>query len=176
MTAESDAARARKSLDPRVPCAGRGEWPDGGLYTTTTTTWGIHYTSASGVKLNVKSNRPGIRFEGTLGWIGTQGWTGAPEAEPESILQSEIGPKETHLYTAPDEHRNFPDCVKSRQPCYAPAEVGHRTLTTAHLGNITMKLGRKLTWNPDTERFVGDDSANAMLARPRRAPWKLPKV
>ena len=34
----------------------------------------------------------------------------------------------------------------------------------------------KLKWNPDKERFVDYDSANAMLSRPRRAPWKLPKV
>jgi Oxidoreductase family, C-terminal alpha/beta domain len=37
-----------------------------------------------------------------------------------------------------------------------------------------MKLGRKLKWNPAREKFVGDDSANAMLSRPMRAPWKLP--
>ncbi len=66
--------------------------------------------------------------------------------------------------------------MKSRKPCYAPAEVGHRTITIAHLGNIAMKLGRKLRWNPDEERFVGDDSANAMRSRPMRAPWELPRV
>jgi predicted dehydrogenase len=156
-----------------VSVEGTGEWPDDGLYNTAMT-WDIQYTYANGVKLNVKSNRPGIRFEGTKGWIGTQGWTGAPEAEPESILESQIGPKETHLYTAPDEHRNFLDCVKSRQPCYAPAEVGHRTITIAHLGNIAMKLGRKLKWDPKKERFVDDDSANALLSHKMRAPWKLP--
>jgi hypothetical protein len=156
-----------------VEVQGTGDWTVDGIYNTAMT-WDLHYTYANGVQLHVKSNRPGIRFEGTEGWIGTQGWTGAPEAEPESILQSEIGPNETRLYTAPDEHRNFLDCVKSRKPCYAPAETGHRTITIAHMGNIAMKLGCKLRWNPDTERFVGDDSANAMLSRTMRAPWKLP--
>ena len=38
------------------------------------------------------------------------------------------------------------------------------------------KAGRKLKWNPAQERFIGDDTANAMLDRKRRDPWQLPKV
>jgi hypothetical protein len=36
---------------------------------------------------------------------------------------------------------------------------------------IAMKLGRKLTWNPRKEVFVGDDQANGMLSRPQRKPY-----
>jgi hypothetical protein len=74
------------------------------------------------------------------------------------------------------EHRNFIDCVKSRQPCYAPAETGHRTITIPHLGNIAMLLGRKLRWNPDAERFVDDAEADAMLSRKQREPWTIANV
>ena len=74
--------------------------------------------------------------------IWNEGWAQPPKAEPASILESEIKPNEQHLYTAPNEHRNFLDCVKSRKPCYAPFEVGHRTITIAHIGNIAMLLGR----------------------------------
>jgi hypothetical protein len=42
--------------------------------------------------------------------------------------------------------------------------------------NITRELGRKLKWNPDAEQFVGDDDANALLDRPRRAEFELPDV
>jgi hypothetical protein len=34
-----------------------------------------------------------------------------------------------------------------------------------------MKLGRKLNWDPDKEKFVGDDEANSLLSRPQRAPY-----
>lgn len=39
-----------------------------------------------------------------------------------------------------------------------------------HLCNIAMKLGRKLTWNPVAENFVGDEQANAMVCREQREP------
>ncbi|MBP8132398.1 MAG: gfo/Idh/MocA family oxidoreductase, partial [Candidatus Hydrogenedentes bacterium] len=56
---------------------------------------------------------------------------------------------------------------------YAPAETGHRTATLGHIGNIALLLGRKLRWDPDRERFLDDDTANRMLSRPMRSPWRL---
>jgi hypothetical protein len=73
----------------------------------------------------------------------------------------------------PDHVRNFLDCVKSRREPIAPVELGHRTASVCHLGNIAIRLMRKLRWDPQQERFAGDDEANAMLARPMRAPWHL---
>lgn len=155
-----------------VEIEGSGEFPKEGLYNTATK-FEVHCTYANGVKLDVVSNQPGIRFEGSEGWIGNSGWATPLQAEPKSILDSAIGPNETRLYTAENEHRNFLDCVKSRQPCYAPAETGHRTITIAHLGHIAMKLGRKLKWDPRQERVAGDDGANALLSRAMRKPWAL---
>jgi hypothetical protein len=66
--------------------------------------------------------------------------------------------------------------VKSRKPCYAPAETGHRTITIAHIGNIAIQLGRKLHWNPQQEKFSDDAEANAMLARKQREPWTIANV
>jgi len=156
-----------------VEVEGKGEFPPRDHLFNTATKFDIHCTYANGVKLNIVSNKPGLRFEGTEGWIGNSGWSAPLEAEPKSLLDSVIGPNETHLYTAPNEHRNFLDCVKSRQPCYAPAETGHRTITIAHIGNIAMMLGRKLKWNPEQERFVGDEEANRRLSRTMRTPWHL---
>jgi predicted dehydrogenase len=155
-----------------VEIEGSGEFPKEGLYNTATK-FEIHYTYANGVKLTVASNQPGVRFEGTEGWIGNSGWAAPLQAEPKSVLDSVIAPNETHLYTGQNEHRNFLDCVKSRKPCYAPAETGHRTITIAHLGNIAMKLGRKLKWDPQNERVVGDEATNALLSRSMRKPWRL---
>ncbi len=156
-----------------VEVSGDGEFPLDGLYNAATR-FRIECTYANGVRLIVASQEPGIRFEGTQGWIGNTGWRGELEAEPRSILEEEIGPGETHLYTCrAGEQRNFLDCIQSRKPCYAPAEIGHRTITIAHIGHISMMLGRKLRWNPATERFVGDEEANGLLSRPMREPWVL---
>jgi hypothetical protein len=72
-----------------------------------------------------------------------------------------------------DHHGNFLDCVKSRKTPLAPIEEAHRSATICHIGNLAMKLQRKLRWNPETEEFVDDAEANRMLARPMRSPYTL---
>jgi len=92
---------------------------------------------------------------------------------PESLKTTVIGPDEIHLYKSNDHHRNFIDCIKSRRPTAAPAEIGHRSTSICQLGNIAMRLGRKLNWDPTAERFTDSDEANQMLSRPMRSPWHL---
>ena len=53
----------------------------------------------------------------------------------------------------------------------APVETAHRSITIGHLGNIAMKLGQDLEWDPKKETFVGNEAANNMLTRPMREPW-----
>ena len=67
--------------------------------------------------------------------------------------------------------RNFLDCVKSRQQPIAGVEDGHRVAVACHLANLSLRLGRKLKWNADTEQIEGDPEANALLVRPYRKPW-----
>jgi hypothetical protein len=67
--------------------------------------------------------------------------------------------------------RNFVDCVKSRERPIADVEGGHRVTTTCHLANLSLRLGRKLRWDPEKEDFPGDAEASARLVRPYRKPW-----
>ena len=69
--------------------------------------------------------------------------------------------------------RNFIRCVKSRHDPVEPVEAGHRTASLCHLGNIAMKLHRKIRWDPEQEQIVGDDEAAKLLSRSLRAPWHL---
>ena len=62
--------------------------------------------------------------------------------------------------------RNFLDCVKSRQRPIADVEGGHQTTTACHLANLSLRLGRKLKWDPVKEEIAGDREAAAMLERP----------
>ena len=52
-------------------------------------------------------------------------------------------------------------------------ETAHRSISIAHLGNISLRLGRDLKWDPEKEQIVGDEEANRMLSRPMRSPWKI---
>jgi len=152
-----------------VEIRGKGEFPKTGLFTTALNAE-VEYTYASGVKMYL-SKGGGTRFEGTEGWIYVN--RGKLEAGPESLLTSVIGPDEIHLYQSNDHKQNFLDCIKSRKDPICTAEIGHRSSTVCHLGNIAMLLDRPLKWDPQAERFIDDDEANRMTWRPRRAPWNL---
>jgi predicted dehydrogenase len=150
---------------------GEGKLPRDGL-SNTATTFRFRCTFADGVVMEVWTGYPhSAKFEGTDGWV----YVGRDrnDAEPKSLLSSTIGPDEIHLYRSRDHHDNFLDCVRTRQPTIAPAEVAHRTASICHLANIAMRLGRKLKWDPAAERCVGDDEANRMLSRTMRSPWTL---
>lgn len=67
--------------------------------------------------------------------------------------------------------RNFLDCIKTRERPAADVEDAHRTATACHLANISLRLGRKVRWDPDREETVGDQEASAQLIRPYRRPW-----
>ncbi len=166
-----------------VEVEGEGKFPPRNMLFNTATEFDLRYRYANGVTLNVVAKGPGIRFEGSDGWISAIGWRGPLQASNPKILEAKI---EKPLYRPSEiigrtegkggEHRNFLDCVKSRRPCYAPAETGHRTISIAHIGNVAMLLKRKLQWDPAKERFVNDAEADAMLSRKQREPWALDNI
>lgn len=124
----------------------------------------------NGLKMIVSNKeRGGVTFEGSDGWVWAN--RGKHEASSEEIMNSVISNDEIHLYQSENHFRNFIDCVISRKEPIAPAEIAHRSITVAHLGNIAMKLEQDLEWDPVTEKFVHNDTANQMLHRQMRAPW-----
>ena len=126
----------------------------------------------NGVRLLISDKeRRGVTFEGSDGWVFAT--RGHHEASSDQIYNAELEANEVHLYKSENHHRNFIDCMQSRKQPVAPIETAHRSISIAHLGNIALRLGRDLKWNPDTERFVNDAEADGMLSRPMRAPWTL---
>jgi predicted dehydrogenase len=75
-------------------------------------------------------------------------------------------------YPSNNQRRNWIECVRSRKEPICPAEVGHRSATVCHLGNIGYQLRKKLKWDPAAERF-DDDEANKLIDQPMREPWKF---
>ncbi len=156
-----------------VEVEGKGTVNEGSIYSTFLN-YELDYRYANGVKLHVKSGGTSIHFHGSDGWCGSRSWDSGLEGSSKEMLKEPIGPDGIHLYTCKGgEHRNFLDCVKSRKDPYFPAEIGHRCATVCHMGNIAMRLGRKLEWDPEKEEFTGDAEANGMRSREMRKPWDL---
>lgn len=69
------------------------------------------------------------------------------------------------------------ECIRTRERPNADVEIGHRSVSVAHLANIARRLGRKIQWDPEKEEIVGDEEANLLAVnRPRRKGWELPKI
>jgi myo-inositol 2-dehydrogenase / D-chiro-inositol 1-dehydrogenase len=68
---------------------------------------------------------------------------------------------------------NFFDCVETRRTPVSDVESQHRSVSTCHLGNISMRLGRPLKWDPERELFRDDAEANAMLGREQRKGFEV---
>lgn len=68
------------------------------------------------------------------------------------------------------------ECMRTRKTPLADVETGHRSISVCHIVNITRQLGRKLRWDPESERFTGDAEANDYLTRRRRKGYELPEI
>jgi predicted dehydrogenase len=144
---------------------------------------------ANGATVTLTDALPnGVRFEGTEGWIFvTRGAYAATASDPVAkeksaealsasdprILSSAIGPDGVRLARSGDQHGNWLEAIRTRQPPISPAEVGHRSTSACLVSHVAMKLGRKLAWDPLRERFRDDDEANALLSRPQRPPYEI---
>lgn len=158
-----------------VEVDGKGRFLDHPLYNTADD-FSIDYRYANGVHMHIESGGNAIAFEGTEGWIQCMGWRGDLTASNGAILNEKMGWFDKKLRTAESEHRDFIDCIKKGRQTMIPPETGHRTASILHMGNISMLLDRKLTWDPVREVFADDEAANAMKSRERRAPWRLEDI
>lgn len=160
--------------------------PDG---FTASSEYSVNYTYANGVThscnstaanewngavADPKGQQHGVKFEGSDGWI----WVtrGAIEANNPEFLTTPLASDAVRLYESNDHMGNFFDCIRTRKAPICEAEIGHRSASVCHLGVISLRLGRKLQWNPETEQFVGDDDANHWIRRELRKPWSYDSV
>lgn len=162
---------------------GRAEFP-------TNKIWNVHgaydveLTYPGNVKVRVSDKLPnGLKFFGDDGWIWVTraGQTTSSDPANPGAAMPPLDASDKRLleekglsvqFTRSEEHhKNWLECVRSRQQPLAPAPIAHRSNTACVVSWIAMKLGKPLTWDVATERFVNDAQANAMLSRPERAPY-----
>ncbi len=129
----------------------------------------LTYVYASGVRM-YRGKANGILFTGTEGRVEVN--RGYFRTWPDSIGREPIGPNEIHLYESRDHRQNWLDCIRTRRRPIADVEIGCRSVTVCHLGNIATWLGRPIRWDPEREEIIGDPEASRWLDRPKRAPWR----
>jgi predicted dehydrogenase len=133
----------------------------------------VTYRYADGVTVVCgQGHKGGCTFEGEKGTIHVD--RRVLEANPADLLKTELADRDVRLYRADNHHGNWLDCIKSRKLPICDVAIGHRSATVCHLGNIAIRTGRTIRWDPKAEQVIGDPAAAAMLSRPYRKPWELP--
>ena len=135
-------------------------------------TSGVRFIYASGVEM-IHGGPSGCTFHGERGTLHID--RGQLTSDPEDIVKTPLGEDDVHLPKSPGHHRNWLDCIKSREAPVAEGEKGARTASIIHLGNLAYWNQKSLKWNPQQWEFT-DPADNHLLDRQRRDPWQLPEL
>jgi len=171
-----------------VEIDGKAEFPDVPNGYNVATKFSARMVFANGVELTVDDEgRNGVMFEGERGRIFVN--RGTISGKPvEDLAASPLPRDQFKLYAHDNLARpermgkldstinhmgNFFDCVKDRKTPISDVASQHRSVSVCHLANVSMRLRRKLRWDPDQERFIGDEEANRWLSRPQRKPYEI---
>ncbi len=114
--------------------------------------------------------RNGIMFVGEKGrvFVNRGGVYGKPAEE---LAENPLPPDAWRVRPSANHMGNFFECVKTREEPVSSVRLQHRTITVCHLTNISLRLGRPIRWNPETEQIVGDAEADGWLRREQRKPY-----
>jgi predicted dehydrogenase len=128
-------------------------------------TRGVRYLYANGVEM-IHGDSGGVLFIGTDGKILVN--RGKFQATPESIGTEPLGDNAIRLYKSDNHGKDFLNCMRSRKRPICDVEIGCRSVTVCHLGNLAYWNHRRLGWDPAKEQFIGDPEANTWLDRLKR--------
>lgn len=142
---------------------------------------GVKFIYDNGVPvIHAEEYEPGKKVNG-VAFIGTSGKIfvnrGYLASDPGDIIKEPLGAKDVKLYKSPGHQRDWLECVKSRKRPICDVEVGARSVTVCHLGNIAYWTKKTVKWDPKEWKFVNPDAEVAKwYDRDRREGYALPKV
>ena len=185
-----DIAQWALGRDDSGPLAieGRATFPDTPNGYDVAKAMSAKLTYADGVELEIlDEGRNGILFEGEAGHLfvnrGTIAGPSVDRLDEQPLRREQFKlyghdnlsrPERSGKLDSIINHMgNFFDCVRNRTRPISDVVSQHRSATACHLANISMRLGRRLRWDPAAERFVGDDEANAQLSRAARKGFEI---
>lgn len=116
----------------------------------------------------------GVLFKGSDGQILVN--RGKLESTPASIIQQPLTDSDVKLYKSPGHQQDWLNAIRERTRPICDVEVGARSVTVCHLGNLAYWHRKTLRWDPQTWQFTDPQEANEWRDRQRRDPWQLPSV
>jgi len=134
---------------------------------------GVKYIYEGGIEMT-HGGPQGCVFTGEKGTLHIG--RGVLTSDPESIVKDPLADDEVHLPHSPGHHRDWLNCIRIRGRCIADVEIGARSVTVCHLGNLAYWYDRPLRWDPKSWQFVGPAEDKALIDRERRDPWQLPEA
>ncbi|VGO11483.1 4-carboxy-2-hydroxymuconate-6-semialdehyde dehydrogenase [Pontiella desulfatans] len=164
-----------------------GKIPVDGLFNTVSH-WDMQATYANGTRLwftdaqtaKTKQQAPDIaqleKFGNCTQFVGDKGWVAVSRAgmmaSTEELRRKAKDPGPRRLAPSSGGHlADFVNSVLARKQPVAPLESAILSDTICHLGDIGIRTGETLQWDPEKETVVGSDAAVKMMHRPMRAPF-----
>jgi predicted dehydrogenase len=154
--------------------------------------WSMQATYANGLKMNFMDTTtarnagnkipagmqdPAASYGDGTFFVGTKGWVsvsrGVLKASSEEIRRKAKDPGAVRLPVSRNHFGNFVDCVLNREQPVSSLESGISSDIISHMGNICIRTGETLKWDPIKETVVGSVDAVNMMHRPMRAPWTI---
>jgi predicted dehydrogenase len=159
---------------PHIPVEyeGTGRIPTEGLFDTVVD-WNVRGRYATGAEFTLKTGSDLTTFVGTKGSVAVGRSRQTLAADPVSLLTTKIKPEEIHLLRQDNHYADFIECVLTRRTPVSNIDSAVQSDFMSHLGDIAIRTGRKITWEPRTETILGDDLAVRMMKRALRGPWTL---
>ena len=181
-----DIAQWGNNTDDTAPIfyEGRGE-VNKGLFETVRW-WDFWCTYDNGVKMHFMNEaigrevaaayHPEPHDHGTT-FLGDEGWVSVDRvgiyAGPQSLLSIKLKPNEEHLRERHNHYEHFVECVRTRMESISPVNTAVQSDIISHLCDISVRVGRPLSWNPQIEEIVDDAEASRLMRRALRSPWNV---
>lgn len=158
-----------------VEVEGRGEFPVS-LWNTMIN-FKVEYRYANGTVLTCEqtpTSTPSLTYSGSDAWIKIDGYPGKAASNKPELLAREPETGELDFSKTLWDKNDFIAAIREGREPLEPIEVGHRSISIAQIGLVACQVGGKLKWDPEGERFEGNNWANALLAAPLARPeWAV---
>jgi len=172
----------KEKLQSEYSCEGNGlYWPEGGLYNNIIT-WDLNYLYGNGLRVHfvstdvagnsVLNHRTEKEDNGTT-FYGTKGWISLSR----SSAQSDIEAIDRKLNAASKESdlmgQMFLDVIREDREELCPLEDAIISDTISHMGDIAIRMQRRVSWNPAKGEILNDQEANKLFNREMRSPYTV---